>query len=898
MAVAPDSMLLHYRIVDKLGEGGMGAVWRAVDTTLDREVAIKLLPEGFASDTERVARFDREAKLLASLNHPNIAAVYSVHEYEGSRFITQELVAGEDLCARIARGRVERDEALHIALQILEGLQAAHERGIIHRDLKPANVMLGGQTSSLSPQVKILDFGLAKAFSSDDSAAGTSASLSPTVTSAGTIAGMILGTAGYMSPEQARGRAADHRSDIWSFGCVLFELLSGKRAFDGDTVSDALASVLKVDPDLDQLPADTPSSIRQLLRRCLNKDAHHRLHAAADARIVIDDVLAGRDDAGGVAPAAATPRRSPLLLGLGILAGIVLGIFIPWGQGSTVVEPPPVVRSQIPLPDDLPMSPGNPIAISPDGTMLALSMGIDVPRIYLRHLDRSDAVLIPGSEGGGGPMFSPDGRQLAFFTSGQLKKVSLLGEASDVTVLCDVPVSKTGAWDTHGWIYYTFAESRLARVREDGGTPEVLGEVGDVHHLAPLPDGRGILLTLQPVDAPSNRKDTSTIAVLDPDGKTVTTVLEGGYNARYLDSGHLLFVRGGGLWVVPLDLERLEVTGDPINVEPQVMVDSVWATARYDVSRNGTLAFSAAGDHAYTVPTWIDLTTGAEEPLPIPPGVYNTFDISPDGTMLAIQNATGAQDQIFVFDTRRGAFTRLTSDGANIYPVWSHDGREVFFASNRDGKGYRLYRKSVDGSGPATRLLTEELGAVTESDLRWPSSVTPDGRYLLMYTWAHPTRGGDLWKVPLDGSAPELVLATPDNEIIPQVSPDGNWLAYLSNSTGNYEIHVRPFPDVERREWLVSAGNDSFDPRWLPGGGGLLYRMSWGTWMEVSVNPTGDALVPGIAVERIDIDAHDAAGSSFVISLDGKRVLVNKPVDFSFRDRTPVTLVTGWGAPE
>ena len=363
MAVAPDSMLLHYRIVDKLGEGGMGAVWRAVDTTLDREVAIKLLPEGFASDTERVARFDREAKLLASLNHPNIAAVYSVHEYEGTRFITQELVAGEDLCARIARGRVERDEALHIALQILEGLQAAHERGIIHRDLKPANVMLGGQTSSLSPQVKILDFGLAKAFSSDDSAAGTSASLSPTVTSAGTIAGMILGTAGYMSPEQARGRAADHRSDIWSFGCVLFELLSGKRAFDGDTVSDALASVLKVDPDLDQLPADTPSSIRQLLRRCLNKDAHHRLHAAADARIVIDDVLAGRDDAGGVAPAAATPRRSPLLLGLGILAGIVLGILIPWGQGSTVVEPPPVVRSQIPLPDDLPISWGNPIAI-------------------------------------------------------------------------------------------------------------------------------------------------------------------------------------------------------------------------------------------------------------------------------------------------------------------------------------------------------------------------------------------------------------------------------------------------------------------------------------------------------------------------------------------------------
>jgi len=347
----PNSQLLHYRIVDKLGEGGMGSVWRAVDSTLDREVAIKVLPEGFATDSERIARFDREAKLLASLNHPNIAAVYSVHEHEGTRFIAQELVEGEDIAARIARGRIERDDALRIAVQIAEGLQAAHERGVVHRDLKPANVMLKrGQTSSLSPQVKILDFGLAKTLTPSEASPGSEGA--PTITSAGTQIGMILGTAGYMSPEQARGRAVDHRSDIWSFGCVLFELLSGKRPFDGDTVSDALASVLKVDPDLDQLPADTPVSIRQLLRRCLNKDAHHRLHAAADARIVIDDVLAGRDEGGGIASVTATPRRSRWLLGLGILAGIVLGILIPWGRDTAVVEPPPLVRSQIPLPGD------------------------------------------------------------------------------------------------------------------------------------------------------------------------------------------------------------------------------------------------------------------------------------------------------------------------------------------------------------------------------------------------------------------------------------------------------------------------------------------------------------------------------------------------------------------
>jgi serine/threonine-protein kinase len=524
---------------------------------------------------------------------------------------------------------------------------------------------------------------------------------------------------------------------------------------------------------------------------------------------------------------------------------------------------------------------------------MALNGGLVESHLYLRRLDSFEMERIPGTEGSYSPFFSPDGDQLAFFATGQLKKVSLRGGGRDVTVLCDARVSSGGTWTADGWIYFSFGESRLARIREDGGEPEELGEVGDVHHVRALPGGRGVLLTLQPADAPSNRKDTSTIAVLLPDGKTVKPIVEGGYSARYLSSGHLVFMRGGGLFAVRFDLERLEALSSPVSVQPGVWNDSIWAITRFDVSLDGTLVYVSAGDYAWTVPTWVDLETGEEQPLPVPAGVYNAFNLSPDGTQLAIQYASGAQDQIHVYDSRRGTFTLLTVEGANIYPVWSHDGREVFFGSNRDGDGYRLYRKPVDGSAPASRLLTDEQEALMETNLRWPSAVTPDGKYLVLYTWAHPTRGGDLWKVPLDGGGdPEVVLATTANEIIPQISPDGRWIAYLSNLTGDYQIKVRPFPDVERREWVVSTGV-GFDARWSSSGDAILYRTEWTGLVEVPVG-SGDELHPGVGRELIALDMHDAAGSSFAVSPDGRRVLVNKPVDVSLWDVTPVTLVAGW----
>ncbi len=882
--------IAHFEITGKLGEGGMGQVFRARDTRLNRDVALKVLPEAFARDQERMARFTREAQMLAALNHPGIAAIYGVEHDGPRRALVMELVEGETLQDRISRGAVPPEECARIGMEIATALEAAHAKGIVHRDLKPANVMLtpGGG-------VKVLDFGLAKAAAAEPTG---DPELSPTLTSAGTQAGIVLGTAAYMSPEQARGLPVDRRSDIWAFGVVLYEMLTGGRAFEGDSIADTMASVLKLEPDLGRLPPSTPAGMRRLLRRCLRKDPDRRLHDIADARIELDDMDPAV--AGGDVKVPRPARALPLLAAAaaGLLAGAVLGWLLrdpgPAAPGMPAGASP-VRRAAIPLPPGEVLSRGNPIALAPDGSRLALAIGLgESSRLHLRRLDSFDLEALSGTEGATHPFFSPDGSQLGFFSGGQLKKVSLRGGARDVTVLCDAPTTRSGTWDAGGWIYFTFGESRLARVRENGGEPEELGDAGEVHHVQALPGGRGTLITLSQPAAGSIRKDLSTLAVLAPDGRTVTPVLDNGYSARYLSSGHLVFMRSGGLFAVPFDLERLAASPPAVSVQPSVWTDSIWALARYDLAADGTLAYLPGGDIARSIPTWIDLETGKEEPLPVPAGVYNNFDLSPDGAQLAIQNASGAQDQVYIYDTRRGTFTRLTLEGASTYPVWSHDGREVFFASSRGGEGYRLYRQPVDGSALASPLLSDSQQAVMETHLAWPTSVTPDGAFLLLFTWAHPRRGGDLWKVPLDGAGdPQVVLASDANEIIPQISPDGRWLAFLTDRSGPYRIVVRPFPDVERREWVVS-GDEGYDPRWSAQGDALLYRQGWGRLMRVPVG-RGEDLAPGLARELFETDFHDAAGSSFAVSPDGKRVLVNKPTDTSLRATTPVALVTGWG---
>jgi serine/threonine-protein kinase len=537
--------------------------------------------------------------------------------------------------------------------------------------------------------VKVLDFGLAKAWESE-TGEGTDVSISPTLTARMTQAGIILGTAAYMSPEQARGQSADRRSDIWSFGVVLYEMLTGTSAFRGDSVSDTMASVLKLEPDFDRLPAETPRAVRRVLQRCLQKDPDRRLHHIADARIELEEVdlrAVGDSDIGPIEDAPAGSRRAgplPLLAAtvLGLVAGALLWAWLGSAGSSTQASTEPVRRSLIPMPAGIPLFWANSLALSADGSMLAISAGLDEPSLYLRRLDSLEMERIPGTEGAVSAFFSPDGEELAFLERSQLKKVSLRGDAREITVLCDAQAGFTGAWGSDGWIYFTFGESRLARIPEGGGQVEELGGAGDVFDVSPLPEGRGMLLTLHSTDRRSTRKDTSEIVVLLPDGRTVKPVLEGGHSARYLPTGHLVFIRSGGLFGVLFDLERLEATLPAVSVQPEVITDSVWGFSTFALSLDGTLAYLSGGDVARTVPTWVDLATGEEEPLPIPARLYNTFDLSPDGTHLAIQDLSGAQDQIWVYDLRRDSFTRLTFEGASFYPAWSHDGREVFFASN------------------------------------------------------------------------------------------------------------------------------------------------------------------------------------------------------------------------
>jgi len=899
------SRLGQYEIVERLGAGGMGEVWLAQDSRLGRRVAVKVLPAQMARDPERLARFEQEAKTLAALNHPHIAQVFGLESADSGPVIVMELVQGRDLSQLLAAGPLDMDDALAMAAQIAAALGAAHDAGIVHRDLKPANVLVRDDGT-----VKVLDFGLAKTgLAGSGPASGSGAAdltESPTMLSpAMTATGVILGTAAYMAPEQARGRPLDRRADVWAFGSVLYEMLVGKRPFGGGDVAETLAAIIKDPVDFDALPADTPASIRRLLHRCLRKNPAERLDSMAAARLEIEDASAGGDGDGAFSAAATATTATtaapasrgglPLLAAAatGLIAGALLWAALGPGGDSVPATPAAdlVRRSEIPLPAGLPLNDGASLAISHDGRIVAVTAGRgEQSRLYLRRMDSLEMEEVPDTEGALNPFFSPDGAYVGFFAGGELRKLSLSSGGRDITVVCEASTPRAATWDDSGWIYFTYGESRLARARQEGGEPEDLAEVGSVYGLRALPGSRGILMTRHLLDSPSLRKDTATIDLLAVDEHTVTPVLSGGFNARYLESGHLVFARGNGLFAVPFDLDTLTASPPEVSVLTDLVTDSIWAMARYDVSRDGTLIYVRGVDSARTVPTWIDLSTGAQEQLPLPAEVYNNFDLSPDGTRLAIQQAGGAQDQVYVYDSRRGSFTRLTLEGANVYPVWSSDGREVFFASNRDGAGFRVYRKPVDGSAPATPVLSEDQSAVIGSSAHTPASITPDGQYLLLFAWSD-SQGGDLWRMRTDGSAdPEPVLTTPGNEIIPQVSPDGRWLAFITDRAGPYQVVVRPFPDIEQREWVVAEG---FDPRWSPNGDAIYYRIRGGRLMRLPIGD-GDDLSPGVAEQVLETDFHDAAGSSFVLSPDDARVLVNKPLTDADWAQRGLTMVTGW----
>ncbi|HSK08638.1 MAG TPA: protein kinase, partial [Vicinamibacterales bacterium] len=817
------SRLAHFEIAAKLGEGGMGVVYLAHDNRLGREVAIKVLPEAFVADQDRLARFEREARVLASLSHPNVAAIYEVGEQVGTHFLVMELAAGEDLSERLARGPVPIHEALAIALQIAEALEAAHERGIVHRDLKPANIKVNA-----AGQVKVLDFGLAKALEPESAEPSHSAlAASPTLTNRATQAGVLLGTAAYMSPEQARGKPADKRADIWAFGVVLWEMLTGRRLFAGETLSDVLAGILKTEPDWTAVPAGTPARVRTLLRRCLEHDAQLRLRDIGEARIALDRP-GDAEEAGAERSALAPPWRGLLPWALVVVLTIAAGV-ASWNAIESKAVLPAPVRVTIAMTEDASVrladrAMGASVVIAPAGDRLAFVARGDGAPIYVRRLDSLVAAPIPGTEGGQSPFFSPDGEWIGFFADGKLKKAALSGGAA--TTLADAAEPRGGTWLEDGTIVFApRVESPLLQVPANGGTPTAKTTLEEgseqLTHRWPegLPGGRGLLYTAH---TKTGSYDDASLVVLGPGGAAPRVLLQGGYHGRYLASGHIAYLHDQTLFAVPFDLDRLERVGPAVPVIQGVAGATLNGTAEFSAAHNGLLIYGTAVASPRAL-SWLD-ASGRLTPLRDEPASYRALRLSPTGDRAALAIEHEGRSDIWILDLARENLSRMTFHNDNdVEPVWTPNGRRIAYTSWREDVGaLNFFWQRADGTGQPQRLTTS-----SERHLR--GAWHPDGA-IFAYTAVRQGTLLDVMLLALEGDeasgfrpgTPEPFLATPAEERDPHFSPDGRWLAYASSESGNYEVYVRPFPGPGGK-WQISNGS-GVSPRWSPTRPELLYR--------------------------------------------------------------------------
>ena len=803
-----------YKILSLLGAGGMGEVYRARDMKLEREVAIKVLPAEFTQDPERVARFQREAKLLASLNHPNIAAIHGLEESDGLQFLVLELVEGKTLAERVVKGPMPVEEALEICRQIAEGVEAAHEKGVIHRDLKPANVKVTPEG-----KVKILDFGLAKAFEGETPI--TDISQSPTLTDEMTREGVILGTAAYMSPEQARGKAVDKRADIFSFGAVLYELLTGKRAFEGETVTDTLAKILEGEPDWDALPAGVPSITRFVLSRCLQKDASKRLQHIDGARILIEEALTGSTTISPIVGTVQTPLWKRAIPWSITAVVVVIATIMLWNPSSTAPTTStstlqPVVRFVTALPADLRVTTWSRgiVALSRDGSHLAYAANRDdTAQLYLRSMDQLVAKPIPGTEDVTHPFFSPNGQWLGFFAGGKLKKVSVSGGTP--VVLCNVNSANGEAdWSSEDTIAFAQPGTVILQIPAAGGTPEALTKLdldhGETAHASPqfLPDGNTLLFTVQTTEG-------FEIVVESLETGERKVVLEGADNARYVPTGHLIYPQGGTLMAVAFDLEKLEVTGTATSILEGFMqtVTPQGSTAHLAFSDTGTLVYipTRVNLQERTL-VWVD-RQGKTEPLAAPPRPYNQPRLSPDGQRVIVQLPARVRNNLWIYDIGRETLSQSTFQTGS-FPLWTPDGKRITFQSARSGGPSKMFWKAADGTGTAEQLLE---GALPHTAHSW----SPEGK-VLAFSERSSASGVDIWTLPLEGDRkPQVFLETPFNETGPVFSPDGRWLAYMSNESGRQEIYVQPFPPTGAKYLISTEGGE--EAAWARSGE-LFYR--------------------------------------------------------------------------
>jgi Tol biopolymer transport system component len=825
-----------YQILSLLGAGGMGEVYEARDTKLGRNVAIKVLPAAFVTDPERLSRFQREARILAALNHPNIATIHGFEQSDGVHYLVMELVTGQTLAERISKGAVPLQETLKVAGQIAEALEAAHERGVIHRDLKPSNVKVTPEG-----RVKVLDFGLAKAFAAESE---MDLSRAPGLSEEG----KILGTPAYMSPEQARGKPVDKRTDIWAFGCVLYELLTGGAAFRSETIQDTIAAVLERDPNWNSLPATTPPKIRDLLRRCLQKDSQRRLHDAADARIEIEEALAAPPDY-GASTAAPAPRgwrgRLAWAAAAAVLGLIAVVFFIGFVlRVPKLQQPLRAVRLSAEIGADLAnyTVSGSSVIFSPDGTRLALvAAGSDQKQlIYVRSLDQLQATALSGTEHAADPFFSPDGQWIGFFADGKLKKISVQGGAA--VTLSDAANGRGGSWGDDGTIVFTSdIGGALTEVSSAGGTPQLLTtldkERGETTHRWPqvLPGSKAVLFTS---NTHQGNYEDSNIFVYSMASKLRKTVLRGGFYARYLPSGHVVYMHEGALFAVPFDLNRLEVTGQPAPIVEGVATTASGG-AQFSVSETGNLVYVADRGLRNVSIYWMD-HEGKFTPLHETPGYYSNPAFSPDGKRLALDINDGKRSDIWVYGWERGTLSRLTFGGdLNISPIWTPDGQRIVYSSQEKGGAANLWWIRADGAGDAQRLAKSENN-------QFVGSWRPDGK-VLVFRQNNPNTGWDVMTLPIEGDErtgwkprePKPFLNGAFNEAVPAFSPDGRWLAYMSNESGSFEVYVRPFPGPGGR-WQISTGGGLY-PKWSRNGRELFYRTQESKIMVVTYSESGDS---------------------------------------------------------
>ena len=912
MSLSDGTRLGPYDILAPLGAGGMGEVFRATDRKLKRQVAVKILPPALAADPDRLARFQREAEVLASLNHPHIAAIYGLEEADRVKALVMELVEGPTLADRIAQGPIPIDEALPIARQIAEALEAAHEQGIIHRDLKPANIKVREDGT-----VKVLDFGLAKLTEGGGvgRAGQNNMSQSPTLTSPAAMTGMgvILGTAAYMSPEQARGRAVDKRTDIWAFGAVLYEMLTGARAFDGEDITDMMAAVVKTTPNWTALPADVPSHVVTLIQRCLEKDRNARIGDIAVARFLLSEhstLAASPPLATHVAGATASRWRHTMAW---VLAAVLAGTLVGWLLPRWTTDAPPVTHLQMGLlpADGIVGSIGSvrpartAMALSPDGrfVVFAAARGT-MTQLYVRGLDRADARPVPGTEGASEPFFSPDGGWIGFQADNKIKKVPVAG--GPPATICDLPPTVRGSgksWGEDGSIFFV-GSAGIAKVSSAGGMPATV-TTPDVskgeRHLLPhsLLGGKALLFTAMN----STDWETANVVLHSLDTGEHRVLISGGADARYVSTGHLVYLKTGTLMAVPFDVRSRQVTGAPVALIEGVMqgvnapngVDETGA-GQFTVSTSGTLLYVTGGIGPIRQSSfvWVD-RKGASQPMTAAPaGPYLSPRLSPDGQKVAVHVRRGASrsTDVWVYDVLRGAPTRLTFNGSNGWPIWSPDGKRLAFSATTAGV-INLHTINADGSGQPVRLATSDE---TQFPSSWSSSANAIA--FLQRTGS----GGDsmgIWVLPIDGDRkPKLFLESRFTLSHPEFSPDGRWIAYVSNESGTPEVYVQAYPGPGEKTRISTNGGT--EPIWTANGKELLYR---------GFTPSGPGFVSAAIRSlspfraeppRLLFESKPGEYDSTVpvrgwdVSADGQRFLLARPIAPTDKPVTVMHVVLNW----